>query len=219
MQPIPVPVKNVNIYPYIDWPPHAGIGPVIPPVIEGATGTYAVGTLTTNIFYNLNLKGGKRTGELSVHHQYVAIGQYENGSSFTTPWMFCLNDGKEPTFGRTIQMLHTTGAPQSAGISMPPYITLGPLTDITASITLPPPAIGTIMLIENGKGNIIATRVGTPHEMGVEVTSGDRLSQLSAGLHNIMITGKNKDGHYITMGHLTCVNPGQPAVFIQQFGG
>ena len=54
MQPIPRKVKNVNVYPYVEW--HGGgVGPVILPVVEKATGTFAVGTLIKSVFYNLDL--------------------------------------------------------------------------------------------------------------------------------------------------------------------
>ena len=100
MQPIPIPVGNVNVYPYVDWPPHAGIGPAIPPVIEGASGTYSVGTLGTQVFYNLDLKGGERKGPLHVGGKYVAWAESEGGP-FQTPWLLCTSAGDEPTFGRT----------------------------------------------------------------------------------------------------------------------
>lgn len=216
MQPIPQKVKNVNVYPYIDWK-GGGVGPVILPVIEGASGTYAVGTLITSVFYNLDLKSATQITPLKVHQRYVAIGQTEDGTSFTTPWMFCTNAGDNPEFGRTIRLLK----PELDAVNtevLPEYITLGPLTDITVTQSFPPPAIGEVLLIENASGNIIATRTGTPHEMGVEVRGGDRVGTLKTGLRNIMISGKNKDGRTVTMGNLTCLNPNDPAIFLHQFG-
>ncbi len=217
MQPIPQKVKNVNVYPYIDWK-GGGVGPVILPVVEGASGTYAVGTLITSVFYNLDLTSVTQKTKLVVHQRYVAIGETEDGTSFTTPWMYCTNAGDNPEFGRTINLLK----PELDAINteiLPDYIILGPLTDITVTQSFPPPAIGEILLIENGKGNIIATRTGTPHEMGIEVTGGNRVGQLRTGLKNIMISGKNKDGKTVTMGNLTCLNPNDPAIFLHQFGG
>lgn len=217
MQAIPVKVKNVNIYPYIDW--HGGgVGPVILPVIEGASGTYAVGTLFTSIFYNLDLNQLGQAPKLGIHQRYVAIGETEDGTPFTTPWMFCTNAGSQPEFGRTITLNQPSYQSLNA-VSLPPYIILGPLTDITVSQLFPPPAIGQRLLIENGSGHVIATRTGTPHEMGVEVTSGNRYGELTAGLRNIIITGKNKDGQTVTFSHLTCLSPNEPAVFLRQFGG
>ncbi|MFB9077464.1 hypothetical protein ACFFLS_18360 [Flavobacterium procerum] len=216
MQPIPRKVKNVNVYPYIDWK-GGGIGPVILPVIEGASGTYAVGTLLTSIFYNLNLTDATQKNKLGVHQKYFATGETEDGSSFTTPWMYCTNTSDNPEFGRTITLLKPENDTFNAE-ALPEYITLGPLTDITVTQSFPPPAIGEILLIENGSGNVIATRTGTPHEMGVEVKSGNRVGPLRPGLKNIMITGKNKDGQTFTMGNLTCINPNEPAIFLHQFG-
>lgn len=216
MQPIPRKVKNVNIYPYIDWK-GGGVGPVILPVIEGASGTYAVGTLMTSIFYNLDLTTATQKSKLGVHQRYVAIGETEDGTPFNTPWMYCTNAGDQPEFGRTITLLKQENDSVDAEF-LPQYITLGPLTDITVTQSFPPPAIGEILLIENGSGNVIATRTGTPHEMGVEVKSGNRVGQLRAGFKNIMITGKNKDGQTFTMGNLTCINPNEPTIFLHQFG-
>jgi hypothetical protein len=215
MQPIPVKVKNVNVYPYVEW--HGGgVGPVILPVIEGASGTYAVGTLIMSVFYNLDLNVTEKP-KLGIHQRYVAMGETEDGTPFTTPWMYCTNASNQPEFGRTITLNQPNSEANSVG-SVPPYITLGPLTDITVSQLFPPPAIGQILLIENGSGNVIATRTGTPHEMGVEVKGGKRFGNLSAGAKNIIITGKNQDGKTVTMGDLTCLDPNEPAIFIRQFG-
>jgi hypothetical protein len=216
MKAIPVKVKNVNVYPYVDWN-GGGVGPVILPVIEGATGTYAVGTLMMSVFYNLNLDSQSQKPQLGIHQRYIATGETEDGTPFTTPWMYCTNDSSQPEFGRTITINKEDSEAINTG-SLPEYITLGPLTDITVSQLFPPPAIGQIPLIENGSGNVIATRTGTPHEMGIEVNKGNRLGTLKAGMRNIIITGKNKDGKSVTMGNLTCVDPNEPAVFLHQFG-
>jgi len=215
MQPIPVKVKNVNVYPYVEW--HGGgVGPVILPVIEGASGTYAVGTLIMSVFYNLDLNVTDKP-KLGIHQRYVAMGETEDGTPFTTPWMYCTNAGNQPEFGRTIT-LNQPNSEVNDLASVPPYITLGALTDITVSQLFPPPAIGQVLLIEGGSGNIIATRTGTPHEMGVEVKGGKRFGNLRAGAKNIIITGKNSEGKTVTMGNLTCLDPNEPAIFLRLFG-
>ncbi len=214
---IPVKVKNVSIYPYLGIGP---IGPVVEPVLTGASGTYSIGTLITSVFYNLNLTGGKTTGKLGVHQKYIAMGEYEDGGMFTTVWMYCTEADTTPEFGRTINMIgqgNEEAGVADAAISIPKYIKLGPLTNITATLFFPSPAIGQMTLIENGVGNIIGTKVGTPHEMGVEVISGTRVNRLSAGMHNIMITGKTKDGQTYTLGNTTVVGAGEPAVFLKLF--
>ncbi|WP_428231411.1 hypothetical protein [Flavobacterium sp.] len=216
MQAIPVKVKNVNVYPYIDWT-GGGVGPVILPIIEGASGTYAVGTLLMSVFYNLDLDLQTQKPKLGIHQRYVAIGETEDGTPFNTPWMYCTNASSQPEFGRTITLNKEDAAAINTG-GIPPYITLGPLTNITATQLFPPPAIGERLLIENGSGNIIATRTGTPHEMGIEVTGGNRVGQLAAGMKNIIITGKNKEGKTVTLGNLTCLSPNEPALFLRQFG-
>jgi len=215
MQPIPVKVKNVNVYPYVEW--HGGgVGPVILPVIENASGTYAVGTLIMSVFYNLDLNVTEKP-KLGIHQRYVATGETEDGTPFSTPWMYCTNASNQPEFGRTITLNQQDSEAINGGF-VPPYITLGPLTDITVSQLFPPPAIGQILLIENGSGNVIATRTGTPHEMGIEVKGGKRFGNLRAGAKNIIITGKNSEGKTVTTGNLTCLDVNEPAIFLRQFG-
>ncbi len=215
MQPIPVKVKNVNVYPYVEW--HGGgVGPVILPVIENASGTYAVGTLIMSVFYNLDLNVTEKP-KLGIHQRYVATGETEDGTPFSTPWMYCTNASNQPEFGRTITLNQQDSDAINGGF-VPPYITLGPLTDITVSQLFPPPAIGQIILIENGSGNVIATRTGTPHEMGIEVKGGKRFGNLRAGAKNIIITGKNSEGKTVTTGNLTCLDVNEPAIFLRQFG-
>lgn len=217
MQAIPVKVKNVNVYPYVDWS-GGGVGPVILPVVEGASGSYAVGTLIMSAFYNLDLDSVEQSSQLVMHQRYVAMGETEDGTPFTTLWMYCTNTGNQPQFGRTIRMSQQDSETINMdGAVLPAYITLGALTDITVSQLFPPPAIGELMLIENGSGNVIATKTGTPHEMGVEVIGGERFGTLRAGMKNIMITGKNKEGKTFTMGNLTCLSPKEPALFLQEF--
>lgn len=215
MQPIPVKVKNVNVYAYF---PNQ---PLIEEVITGASGTYSVGTLLTNVFYNLDLtNGGTRKNPLVVHGKYYATGETESGEKFTTPWMYCTNNSDQPEFGRTIQLAASTA--DTSNVSLPMgdesgFIKLGPLTDITVSQLFPPPAIGQRTLITNGSGYIIATKIGTPHEMGVQVDSGDRLGQIIAGSKRIIITGTTQDGHRFSQIGLTVVSGGQPAIFLKEF--
>jgi hypothetical protein len=215
MYPLPVKVKNVSLYPYVNW--HGGsIGPVIPPVIEGATGEYSVGSLFTNVFYNLTLEGGHRSSELAVHASYVAVGEMEDGTPFTSHWMYCLQNGPEPTFGLTVPAYYVPFHFTPGAVATPPYFQVAPLTDITVSQLFPVPAIGQQLLITKGTGNLIATKTGTPHEMGVEVTSGDCVGKFYPGLQNVIITGKNAEGHLITLTALTCSITGESAVFLRQ---
>lgn len=218
MQPIPVKVKNVSIYPYLG----VSIGPAVDPVLTGASGTYSIGTLGMSVFYNLDLSGGKSTGELGIHRQYIARGQYDDGSPFISVWMYCLDNSSKPRFGRTVYLqseLSAPGANNSPGaLSVPPYLVLAPLTEVTVSQVFPPPAIGQVLLIEKAKGNIIATKVGTPHEMGIEVSGGKRAGKLHTGMSRIIVSGKTKDGHIYTSEGLTCVSDADPAIFFKLFG-
>jgi len=56
----PQPVKNVKVYPYIPVGPDVDAkGPVVFAVLTNGAGTYAVGTLMLNQFFNLNLSSAK----------------------------------------------------------------------------------------------------------------------------------------------------------------
>ncbi len=211
MQPIPVKVKNVSIYPYLGVGP---VGPVVEPIMVDAEGTYSVGTLALSVFYNLDISGGDVKGSFVVHGRYIATGEYEDGSPFSTTWMFCTEAGDTPTFGRTVALGAATNDEQPTTY-VPKYFKIGPLTDITVSQLFVPPAIGQRTIIENGAGNIIGTVLGTPHTSGVEVTKGDRVGEFHVGEKRVIITGKNADGHIVTMDHLTTVSTGEPAVFLR----
>lgn len=218
MQAIPVPVKNVTVFAY--FKPTEPLEEVI---IEGATGTYSVGTLTTNIFYNLDLNDdGKRVNPLKVHGRYYAVFETEDGKRIVTPWMFCLDNSSTPKFGRTVSMLHEHTEAQAA-VATPAivdesdYIRLAPLHDITVSMLFPPPQIGQEILIENGVGFIIGTRIGTPHLMGIEVVDGDYVSKFYPGMKNIIASGKTDKGESYSRQHMTVISAGKPAIFLQQF--
>ncbi len=215
---IPVKVKNVTVYAYID--PRE---PLTEVVISGASGTYSVGSLGLNIFYNLDLTdGGKRQNPVFVHNRYFATCESEDGTVFTTPWMYCLDNSDQPKFGRTV----TAFSPNDDIAQVGPlvsneddYIKLSPLTNITVSQLFPPPLIGQRTLIEDGSGYIIATRIGTPHLMGVQVDTGKRVVPLIPGMKNVIITGKTADGHHFSNTGYTVVSAGEPAIFLQEFPG
>ncbi|WP_298904296.1 hypothetical protein [uncultured Psychroserpens sp.] len=215
MQPLPVKVKNVSVFAYFN--PNEPLSEVI---LTGASGVYSVGTLMTSIFYNLDLTDeGRKENPLNVHSQYYATGETESGDKFTTPWMYCLDNSNQPKFGRTKTLVASSADSHvdEATVNESDYIKLGALTDITVSQLFPPPAIGQRLLIENGSGNIIATRVGTPHEMGVQVDSGRRIGEISSGMKRIIISGKTKDGDRFSQTGYTAVSGGDPAIFIKQF--
>lgn len=219
MQPIPVQVHNVTVYAYFN-----PTEPLTEVILAGASGTYAVGTLLTNIFYNLNLDNeGKQQNPLNLHGKYYATGQYESGEYFTTPWMYCLDNSSTPEFGRTITLGAQTGAVQNEdtqlGVTMDVESGLIPLTklhNITVSQQFPPPAIGSRLLIENGQGYLVATRTGTPHTMGVLVKNGDVVGPVHVGESNILVSGVTDEGARISRSQCTCVRPPFPAVFLQE---
>lgn len=214
MQSLPIKVKNVTIYAYFN-----PTEPLSEVVLENASGVYSIGTLGLNSFYNLNLDNeGKKVNPLNIHSKYYATGENENGDKFTTPWMYCLSDSDKPEFGRTISMGSTGNVhPEVSTGDDSGYIQLGKLTDITVSEQLMPPAIGERIFIRNGSGNIIATKFGTPHEMGVQVDSGERTSVIPVGTRNIMISGKTEKGTTFSQSGMTVISNGKPAIFLHEF--
>lgn len=216
MQPLPIKVKNVTIYVYFN-----PLEPLTEVVLTGASGVYAVGTLGLSSYYNLTLDNkGTETNPLNVHGKYYATGETESGDKFTTPWMHCTDNAEKPEFGRTIKMINQSHNANDPGVSIADesgFITLGSLSNITVTEQFPPPAIGQRTLITNGTGNIIATRLGTPHEMGVQVDSGDRAGQLMAGSKYIMISGKTEKGETFSQFGYTIISGGKPAVFLKEF--
>lgn len=215
MIPIPVKIKNVTLYRYFD--------PLVPleqVILTGASGTYSVGTLLTSVFYNMDISDeGKKHNPLILHTQYIAKCETENGDEFTTPWMYCIDNSDTPKFGRTVTLNSAQTDQTLAGPTAHPseFIKLAPLTDITVSQLFPGQAIGQRILIEKGSGYIVATKTGTPHEMGVQVDSGERVSPIVPGLKNIMISGKTQNGEPFSQVGYTAVAVGEPAIFLKEF--
>ncbi|ARV05287.1 hypothetical protein BTO04_00635 [Polaribacter sp. SA4-10] len=214
MQPIPIKVKNVTIYQYFN-----PLEPLTEVILTDGTGTYSLGTLGLNAFYNLTLDNeGKVTNPLNVHVKYYATFETESGHISTTPWMYCLDNSDNPEFGRTIHMVAADTNDIGVNVANESgFITLGALTNITVSQFFPPPAIGQRTLITNGTGNIIATKLGTPHEMGVQVDTGDWFGTILAGSKNIMISGKTKNGDTFSQTGYTVITGGKPAIFLKEF--
>ncbi|WKK83722.1 hypothetical protein QYS48_15705 [Marivirga arenosa] len=214
MQSIPIKVKNVTVYMYFN-----PLEPLSAVILTNATGTYSIGTLGLNSFYNLALENeGKVTNPLNVHAKYYATFETESGHKGTTPWMYCLNNSSKPDFGRTISMVPSDT--NDIGVNLADesgFITLGELTDITVSQVFPSPGIGQRTLITNGTGNIIATRFGTPHEMGVQVNDGYWLDSILVGSKNIIISAKTKKGDIFSQTGYTVIKGEKPAIFLKQF--
>lgn len=212
----PQKVKNVKVYPFTDV---AGFGPTVEPVLINGVGTYYVGSLMTCIGYSLDLGSADHQSPLYVHDKYYAVCEREDGSTFTTSHMFCTEKGSTPKFG----LRKCLGKPDGPGddmvenLSVPPFNVLTPLTDVTVSQLFPAPAIGQVTLISGATGNIIATKVGAPHLMGVEVLNGMRSNQLRLGSSRIIITGKLPDGSIYSTSNLTCVSIANPAIFFKTF--
>lgn len=215
MQPIPTAVKDVSVFPYVQNAPIE-----VPPVIVNSEGTYSVGTLMTHIFYNLDLSGGERKGTLQVGASYFAQASTEDGKAFETHWLYCTSNGEKPTFGLTQNLLSIRETAPSAAGSEGPYVILAQLQNVNVGQDFRPPAIGTVELIGNARGQLIATRFGTPHLMGMRVEGGQRSSLLHVGMHRIVASGQRVDNDE-TIGYqgLVCVDADDPAVFLQDFPG
>ncbi|POA97285.1 hypothetical protein C2134_15680 [Chromobacterium sinusclupearum] len=186
MIPIPSPVTQVRIFPYI---PDSHI--IVPPVFISGTGTYSVGTLGKSIFYNLDLTAGEsQNGGPHAGNKYYAICKGADGKEFTTTWLTCLKGGSTPQFGRTI----TLGRPSVAN---------GPLvsndytrskqvhlSDITVNAFIQPDEPLSLPLIANGNG--IASFVGQfPGGFwSVTVTGGEYVNPLQVGM-TVTIQGIN----------------------------
>ena len=159
---------------------------------------------------------------LTIHGRYYATCETENGDKFRTSWMYCLDNSDKPKFGRTITVGKESSNDENLTLlsaNTSSFIKLGDLTNITVSQLFPFPAIGQRTLIEKGKGSIICTKTGTPHEMGVEVDSGDRVGEFMSGSKNIIISGKTKEGEQFFGRGYTVISSGNPAIFLQVFGG
>lgn len=216
MIPIPVPVTQVSIYPYI---PQAPIR-VLPVLVNGA-GTYSVGTLTTNIFYNLDLTSGtQENGGVHAGLKYYAMFKDANGNETTTTWMTCLQGGPTPRFGRTVSMLgphsHEAEADVAAHADIAYQIHL---KEIDVDMAIPPTEPLIVPLIRGGTG--IATFAGLlpGGTWSVAVSGGERSNPLRNGMR-VTVRGTNiaTDKPFAIPGVLVTTDAGDPAEFVQYNG-
>lgn len=210
---IPQPITDVTVYPYITAPIE------LEPVIKKASGTYSIGTLTTHVFYNMDLHGGDHVGKLENGGAYFAEATDAEGNRFRTHWMHCTGGGDQPTFGLTQNLSHpdlsTAALPASEGR----YIPLEKLVDFETSISFKPPAIGTMEVDLGKSGMLIATRTGTPHVNGFIIENPTLPHFWTVGSRNISIGAKSaKTGKPIGYDNLTLVSAtDKECVFLQQF--
>lgn len=212
MQGLPQKVHNVSVYPYI---PNAPIE-VKPVGVEGK-GTYTVSTLTTQIFYNLDLDV-LHEERLTVGGMYYALCTTEDGKTFQTPGMYCTDAGSSPKFGLTKNVLQPHVTQAYTVDSEGPYIVISDLENVSVVENFKPPAIGSIEIISGAKGQLIATRFGTPHLMGIRVDGTSSL--LHEGMSGLSVGGKESGtGKTVGYNNLKCVDAGNPSVFLQDFPG
>ena len=213
MTPIPQPITNVTVYPYITAPIE------LMPVIENATGTYSVGTLTTHVYYNMDLHGGDRTGKLEKGGAYFAEATDAAGNRFRTHWMHCTDAGDSPTFGLTQNLLHPQQTAPNFPIGDGPYIHIEELVDFTTMINFKPPAIGEMEINLGKAGWLIGTRTGTPHVNGFLIENPTLPNFYAVGSRNISISAQSKkSGKTVSYDNLTLVSANsKEAVFLQQF--
>ncbi|POZ60622.1 hypothetical protein [Chromobacterium alticapitis] len=211
MTPIPSPVKNVRVYPYI---PDAPI--IVQPVFVSGAGTYSVGTLGTNVFYNLNLTSGEaQNGGVHAGAKYYAIGQDQEGKEFTTTWLTCTQGGNQPQFGRTVHF-----GPHKVGAQAENHANLAysvHLSDVAVNVFVPPFEPLAIPLIENGKG--IATFAGLlpGGSWTVSVTDGTRVNPLQDGtVVTISATNVATGKPFHIPATFVTRDSGEPAVFVER---
>lgn len=213
MTPIPQPITNVTVYPYTTAPIE------LLPVIEDASGTYSVGTLTTNVFYNMDLHGGEHKSKLEKGGAYFAVVTDETGNRYRTHWMHCTNTGETPTFGLTQSLQHPEWTAPALPLTEGQYIHIERLCDFTSIINLKPPAIGTMEIDLGKSGWLIGTRTGTPHVNGFLIENPTIPNYVAVGTRNVSISAKSeRDGKVITYNNLTLVSASdKECVFLQQF--
>ncbi|TDR72056.1 hypothetical protein [Paludibacterium purpuratum] len=184
MVPIPSPVTQVRVFPYI---PDAPI--VVPPVFVSGAGTYSVGTLGRSVFYNLDLTSGEtQNGGPHAGVKYYAICKNADGQEFTTTWLTCLKGGPTPQFGRTVTLggrVMETEAAVGSDIAYQVH-----LSDVSVNAYIPPNEPLILPLIECGKG--IATFAGLlpGGSWSVSVAGGERINPLHVGM-TVTIHGTN----------------------------
>lgn len=213
MEPLPIKVKNVRVYPYI---PDAPIE--VPPVFESGAGTYSIGSLTTHLFYNLSLTNGTpRNGGAHAGVKYYAVYDSDSEKNQATPWMTCLQGGEQPRFGRTINALQPQPPAHSAADVEPqPNIAYRVhLSNIAVDMYVDPTEPLTIPLINGASG--VATFVGLlpGGTWSVTAAGGRRVNPLNVGT-SVTLTGTNvasgKPFHVPAV--LQTRDAGDPALFV-----
>ncbi|AUH50347.1 hypothetical protein CXB49_05750 [Chromobacterium sp. ATCC 53434] len=222
MAPNPQPVTQVRIFPYI---PDSHI--IVPPVFVSGAGTYAVGTLGMNVFYNLDMNSGEaQNGGPQAGSKYYAIGKTSEGKEFTTTWLTCLKGGPTPQFGRTIThgRRASTAAPTASDHAVSTASGFNEdiaishqvhMEDVVINAYIHPTEPLMLPLIADGKG--IASYV--PHgSWSITVTGGERVNPLQVGMrvtaHGTNVaTGKP----FFIPAVLVTESTTEPAVFIEGY--
>ncbi|GEM_PF-788518 len=219
-------VKNVNVYPYLPDPIGGGPGPVVFPVIEGAEGVLTLTWLGVRIqIVSLEIEGGTRHGELYHKGNYQFAALNEEGQPENIPWLVCQNVGPRPIFSRTIgsYQLPGGGSDKQEVLSdhftpaQGDYIDLGPLTAISVIKPFGKFMPGFEILVENGTGELIGTRTGTPHLMGVRIDTGI-VGHFEPGQTGLCFQAKTQSGRHVYYNDLEVVSPDNPVILMQKFG-
>ena len=207
MQPIPRPVTNVSVYPYL---PNIPI--VVQPVFVDGKGTFSAGSLGTHLFYNLDLSSGEpKHGGVVAGNQYYATYTDADGNPQQTPWMQAQQGGDAPKFGRTITAL---GGPQTSAAPTPDIAYQLHLVDVTVSLAHDPREPIEIPLIEGAKAIASFAGLLPGGAWSVSVSGGTRPNPLAVGM-TVTISGKlaNSGKGYAIPAVLSCTNDGDPATF------
>lgn len=214
-------VTDVDICPYIDWDPRWGIGPVVLPVVTGGHGTYVIDASGVGVGYELDITGGTiehpPIGKLMVGGTYVARMTDEDGNPVSSPPITCTS---EDALGQTFaafQVTNGTGPAVAAeSVDAGDLIILEPLTDMGGIMSDEPGEL-VMSLFTNGTGNVVATRAGTPHLMGVRVDQAEWTNRVGVGTHQITVSGRRRDGKPVVYTNLTVVATEPDTIFLQHF--
>ncbi|ANQ51512.2 hypothetical protein MY04_4168 [Flammeovirga sp. MY04] len=211
-------VKNVSIYAYSDNLELKHIE-----IISKLSGVYTIKTIGLNSFFELNLTH-QQDEELMVklHHQYYALGETEEGNSFITPRMFCVDTTPSIILGRPLgdddQGLKTKqNKMETFYDKSTKFKTVGILTNINVSERFSPPNIGQRLLIKEGVGRVIAAHKDPLSSSSIIIIDeGEIYDPILKGPRDIIISGIKENGdRFIQLGH-QCITDALPHIFIKK---
>jgi len=192
MQPIPTPVTNVTICLYD--------GDAIAEMVVwiDGDGTYSVGTLTTDVFYNLNITSGEAVNAGPQKKQrYYATYTDAKGQKGRTPWLYCLTSGNKPTFGRT-EGLRSDDEAVSSDIAY-----RIPLKNVTVRASVPKVEPLELIYLTDSEGEAMFEGMLPEGQWSVVLKGGKVVNPLTVG-DEVVITSNNSGDAYTVPTTLRC---------------